>query len=520
MSLRARIVVLFAAALVLTLAVASALGERIAAQALERSLRERTIEMTRAVAEELDLSPGADPVPAARRLAVILTQRRGVHFAQLSVRRGANVEVARVHFGPEGAEVETLPTHPASLPLEIDAALVDDSGARSWRVDLPLREGRQRPFGALRLEASLSEVEAIATTERSVFFLVAGLGASLLAVAFTLALRQMLTRPLTELASAMAAVESGPLAAVHVPALGRGDEIGTVARGLAAMLGRVRSFNDDLRRAVDDAVHDLARKNRELEEVNHLLVEARRDLGSKERLAALGQLSGTIAHELGNPLNTISGNIQLLARDPACPPATRAGLELVEREVRRMTETIRRFLDSARALTPEPEMVELASLVDEALTLSVPVDARARLAVSTEVAPDARRVRVDPALVRHVLGNLVSNAVDAMPERGELTVRARREGEAIRLEVSDTGTGMGPDERRRIFEPFYTTKPRGKGTGLGLAISREIAAALRGHIEVESAPGAGSTFRFVFPEAPEAPATPAPTPAVRGRAQG
>jgi len=119
-----------------------------------------------------------------------------------------------------------------------------------------------------------------------------------------------------------------------------------------------------------------------------------------------------------------------------------------------------------------------------------------------------------------VLGNLVSNAVDAMPERGELTVRARREGEAIRLEVSDTGTGMGPDERRRIFEPFYTTKPRGKGTGLGLAISREIAAALRGHIEVESAPGAGSTFRFVFPEAPEAPATPAPTPAVRGRAQG
>lgn len=518
MSLRARIVVLFAAALVLTLAVASALGERIAAQAVERSVRERTVEMTRAVAEELDLSPASDPALAARKLAALLTQRRGVRHAQLAVRRGAAVEAYEIRFGPGGAETEPVDSGSLSLPVEIDAALVEDAGVRSWRVDLPLRQGRGRPFGALRLEASLSEVEAIATTERSTFFLVAGVGASLLAVAFTLALREMLTRPLTELASAMAAVESGPLAPVEVPGVERGDEIGTVARGLAAMLARVRSFNDDLRRAVDDAVKDLARKNRELEEVNHLLVEARRDLGSKERLAALGQLSGTIAHELGNPLNTISGNIQLLARDPACPPATRTGLERVEREVRRMNETIRRFLDSARALTPEPEMVELATLVDETLRLSVPADARARLLVSSDVAPDARRVRVDPALVRHVLGNLVSNAVDAMPGGGSLAVRARREGDSVRLEVSDTGTGIGPDERRRIFEPFYTTKARGKGTGLGLAISREIAAALRGHIEVESAPGAGSTFRFVFPEAKEPAA--AAVPALCGTRQG
>ncbi len=151
----------------------------------------------------------------------------------------------------------------------------------------------------------------------------------------------------------MAEVESGALDEARIPGVDRQDEIGTLARGLDAMLARIRGFNRELQERVEEATADLARKNRELAELNDLLVEARRERTAQERLAALGQLSGTIAHELGNPLNAISGHVQLLARDAACPPGMREELGVIEREVQRMTSIIRRFLDSARALVPE-----------------------------------------------------------------------------------------------------------------------------------------------------------------------
>jgi signal transduction histidine kinase len=309
----------------------------------------------------------------------------------------------------------------------------------------------------------------------------------------------MLARPLSRLADAMAQVESGAGVPPAIPGAERTDEIGTVARGLEAMLTRIRGFSRELQEKIDEATADLARKNRTLAELNDLLVEARRDLTAKEQLAALGQLSGTIAHELGNPLNAISGHVQLLARDAACPPAVRDQLAVVEREVKRMTAIIRRFLDSARALTPDPEPVEIAALVDEALSLTVSAEARARLDVTRDVPPEMGTVALDPSLVRHVLTNFIANAVDAMAGAGRLTVRARRSGDQIALTVEDTGPGIAPEERKHIFEPFYSTKPKGKGTGLGLAICREIAAALKGRIEVETAPGRGAAFTLLVP---------------------
>jgi signal transduction histidine kinase len=316
----------------------------------------------------------------------------------------------------------------------------------------------------------------------------------------------MLVQPLSALAGSVEGVESGALDAASIPGTGRRDEIGTLARGLEAMLARVRGFNRELQDRVEEATADLARKNRELAELNELLMEARRERSAQERLAALGQLSGTIAHELGNPLNAISGHVQLLARDPACPPDMREQLGVIEREVQRMTAIIRRFLDSARALVPRPEPVQLGALVDEALSLNVSAEARQRIEVRREVPADLGPASIDPSLVRHVLGNFISNAVDAMPRGGHLTVRARRAGDQLALSVSDTGGGIAPDTRKHIFEPFFTTKDPGKGTGLGLAISREIAGALRGRIEVESAPGAGATFTLLFP-APPSPAS-------------
>jgi two-component system, NtrC family, sensor kinase len=284
--------------------------------------------------------------------------------------------------------------------------------------------------------------------------------------------------------------------------LGAGDEFDRLAHGFNTMLERIRGFNRELTQRIEEATTDLARKNRTLAELNDLLVAARRDLTAKERLAALGQLAGTIAHELGNPLNSISGHVQLLEQQRDLPESVRTDLATVSAEVRRMTGVIRRFLDSTGGLRPAPEEVDLHTLLHEALDMSLSAEARARLDVQVDVGPGLTRAITDPSLVRHVLTNLIANAVDAMPEGGQLRLEVRAEGPDLALAVRDSGSGISPEERRRIFEPFYTTKPRGKGTGLGLAICREIARALKGRIDVESQIGQGSTFILWIPYEP------------------
>jgi signal transduction histidine kinase len=502
-SLRLQITALFGAILIVTMSVAAYLGQSIAARAVEEGIRERTKEVARSVSSEIDFSlrepRESDRARIAQHLASAVARHHGLRLAELAIRRmGGRDDVVRITFGKDGPET-TFEQRDFIFTGQAQDRLLGSGEERVAQVDQPVNDPFGRPLANLRIEAYVADAERIANRERTVFLWVTAGSSVVLAMAFTLVLRRMLALPLSRLASAMAEVESGTAVPPAIPGAERRDEIGTLARGLEAMLVRIRGFSRELQEKVDDATADLARKNRILAELNDSLVEARRDLTAKEQLAALGQLSGTIAHELGNPLNAISGHVQLLARGPGCPPEIKEQLQVVEAEVKRMTAIIRRFLDSARALMPTPEPVEVAALIEEALSLTVSAETRARIAVRSDVPAEMGRATLDPSLVRHVLTNLISNAVDAMAQGGELTVRARRAGDQIALTVADTGPGIGPEERKHIFEPFYSTKPRGKGTGLGLAICREIASALKGRIEVESAPGRGATFTFYVP---------------------
>ena len=508
MSIRAQIIALFTVILVLSMGIAAALGAGAASRAVESAIRDRAVEVARAVRSDLDLSRDLDPARAADRLAAVLRQHRGVRSAELIIRKPGKDDVVRMQYGPSGPET-TFEEVDYPFPSQTSSEVVGDGDDRVVRVELPVKDSFAHTVAAIRLEATLSDAEKLGRDQGRIFAASTALAAILVFLAFTFILNRVLVRPLSALAGSVEGVESGALDAAAIPGTERRDEIGTLARGLEAMLGRVRGFNRELQDRVEEATADLARKNRELAELNELLMEARRERSGQERLAALGQLSGTIAHELGNPLNAISGHVQLLARDAACPPGTREQLRVIEGEVQRMTAIIRRFLDSSRALVPRPEPVQLGSLVEEALSLNVSAEARHRIEVRREIPTDLGPASIDPSLVRHVLGNFISNAIDAMPTGGHLTVRARRAGDQLALSVTDTGCGIAPDTRKHIFEPFYTTKERGKGTGLGLAISREIAGALHGRIEVESAPGAGATFTLLFPAPPSSsPAAP------------
>ena len=514
MSLRLQIVALFTAVLAATFIVAAALGLGIAQRSIESEVRDRTMKLASATASELRKTP-ADDESITHELAAIMRTHRGVLRAEVArfAALGIDSDFISARFTPEGFSVSRW-RGPATSPRLVPDVLDTPETGRAMRVALPIIDGRGLR-GRLTLTASLAESDRLAAAERGPLLRVA-VGASLfLIVAFWILLGRLLVRRVGALADTMRSVEQGHYD-VEAPGPPQGgDELAYLARGFNSMLARIRGFNAELTGKIEEATTELKEKNKTLGELNELLVAARRDLSAKERLAALGQLAGTIAHELGNPLNAISGHVQLLALKPELDDKVKAQIKIVNNEVQRMAQIIRRFLDQTRGFTPTPEDVRLDILVDEALDLTLGTEARARILLARFVDPAAAHVKTDPGLVRHLLTNLVTNAVDAMPQGGKLEVEARRDGKDIVMRVSDSGTGMAPDVRRHIFEPFFTTKPSGKGTGLGLAICKEIARALKGRIDVESEQGKGSAFTVRFPA--EATSEAIPTPPAQAR---
>jgi len=222
-------------------------------------------------------------------------------------------------------------------------------------------------------------------------------------------------------------------------------------------------------------------------------VETRRELGDKERLAALGQLAAQLAHEVGTPLSSVSVHLQLAMADKGCPPPLNERLKVATGELTRISEIIRDYLASTRPVAPAPRATDLKRLAAEAAEMAAlarGAGSRATVAVGAE----AETLRTDPALLRQILLNLLSNAHDAAGPDGSVRLAAEVAAGQLVISVSDNGPGIAPEDQKRIFEPFYTTKGRGRGTGLGLSISRELARALGGTIALESEVGRGSTF--------------------------
>jgi len=400
--------------------------------------------------------------------------------------------------------------------------------AKETPIEIPV--DLKGPWGAtLVMRWTLGPVEAMLETEERISLI---FGAGLL-VALTL-LSGLITdkvvgRPLEVLATAMRDVEGGDLSR-RVP-VETVDEVGRLSQGFNRMLERlsqadaqIRAFNQRLAGEIEAATRDLSEKNATLAQLNRLLNEMRLENASKVRLATLGQLAAQLAHEIGTPLSSVSGHIQLALIDRNLHGPVRERLEVAGREVERISRIVRDYLDSTRPLEPERVVTALPRLLEEAIDLTRGVEPTGRAPVEVQMDPRLGEVVTDPGLLRQIVVNLLSNALDAVDQRtpgtlggfpdppakdsarqasprdrGKVTVAAKSAGEDVLITVSDTGHGIAPDDLRRIFEPFYTTKGRGKGTGLGLAICRQLCAALGGNISVESEPGQGSTFFVRFP---------------------
>ncbi|MBF0507938.1 MAG: PAS domain-containing protein, partial [Deltaproteobacteria bacterium] len=226
-----------------------------------------------------------------------------------------------------------------------------------------------------------------------------------------------------------------------------------------------------------------------------------------DRLAVAGELAAGVAHEIRNPLASISGSVQVLQNEPDLTPVNKRLMDIVVREVDRLNHLVEEFLLLSKPDLPKGVPIDISQVVDETLDVYNNSTNLDRVIVQKSYLTPRLVVDIDPEQLRQVLWNLLANATDAMPAGGTITVTTREdEKKTIYLghevptaviEVEDTGEGIAPDDLDSLFIPFFTTKER--GTGLGLAISLRIVENYSGRIVVDSKAGQGTVFAVYLP---------------------
>ena len=330
----------------------------------------------------------------------------------------------------------------------------------------------------------------------------------LLAVSVPLLLRlaRGIFRPLERMVATIDQVDAGD----HSARTGIADsdnEVARVARHLDHLLEQVQERNRRLSEWAEELEVRVEARTRELADANARLEATTKQLVVSEKLAVIGEITASVAHEINNPVAVIQGNIDVIRDDlgaRAAPLETE--FRLIHAQIHRINVLVSKLLQFAR---PE-EYAENADchapddLIRDTLPLVQHLLTRVRVDLNLELAC-SRLVEINQTELQQVLINLIVNAIHAMPEGGQLFItcadREARDGRAgIEISVRDTGTGMTPEVKERVFDPFFTTK-KAEGTGLGLSIIRNIITRASGDIRVHSTPGAGTTFTVFLPAA-------------------
>jgi len=273
---------------------------------------------------------------------------------------------------------------------------------------------------------------------------------------------------------------------------------------------QILRFNEELEDRVAARTAELAERNEQLDQKNQESLEKSRELKvatqqlwQAARLAGVGELAASIAHELNNPLGTVSLRVEgVLAKTPTGDPR-RPALEVIDQEVARMARLVGNLLQFSRAGRDQVSTVDVCDELTRTIELTEHHLTRRGVRVEPDYQPGLPAIFADRQQLRQVFLNLFTNAADAMPSGGRLTVRARPSaltaGPAIVVEVADTGVGIPPEHLPHVTDPFFTTKEEDKETGLGLAICKRIVGQHGGRLDLASTVGQGTTVLITLP---------------------
>jgi signal transduction histidine kinase len=244
------------------------------------------------------------------------------------------------------------------------------------------------------------------------------------------------------------------------------------------------------RKKLQETAEQLSRVYRELQNSFEQLRRA-------DRLSSLGQLSAGLAHEIRNPLGAIRGAVEILQKDNLPAERRKEFSEIVLRETRRLNDLVQHILDFARPRKAELKRAAIVEVIHSVLPLIRDKASKASVRILSELPSGLPEVELDLAMMQQVLLNLMVNAIEAMPQGGDVRVRAFEHDDRLRVEIVDQGSGIEDSDLEKIFDPFYTTKEN--GTGLGLSIAHQLIEQQGGRMSVFKNRGAGMTFSITFP---------------------
>lgn len=351
---------------------------------------------------------------------------------------------------------------------------------------------RGRQIGFLGVLLPSDYVVSTFSTSRNVFSVIFSIGTvGVIVMGYLLA--QSIARPLLRLRDMSQAVAAGDLD--QESGLEMEDEIGELAEAFDTMTTKLRERTEEAARLYAETVE----RNRQLAEINERLQRAQAQLIQSEKLAAVGQLTAGIVHDVKNPLAVIKGLAEDLEEEPDLNEYTREGLETIRSSASRANSIVSDLLKFARQSEAKMRTEDLRGSIQASLRLTEYLARKANISFEESLPDHSVTLTYDPQQIEQVLINLINNAIQAMPNGGTIQVRLEESDREVYVIVRDEGIGIPEENLPRIFDPFFTTKPEGEGTGLGLSVSYGIVTNHGGYLEVESEVGKGSTFIIALP---------------------
>jgi two-component system NtrC family sensor kinase len=509
--LQTKIILIFASAMVILVGISTVLAMFLTRQPVEEEVYRRALTQARLTAHNL-VNDNAlnNPQALVRMLKQMQHDVPGVKQSDVYLHDAQHTLIATTDPAATHLELDHIPNiNDTTWALQHlheferanqDQYTIETPHGKYWIIGTVLKSNG-RIVGCLNLKVSKLRSNVITQdiVEGNLLLMLASLAALILIVnGFFL---RSVRGPVKEMIRVMEAAEGGQLD-VRARAQSQ-DEMGQLADHLNHMLNRIENFSRDLGRKVQEATAELARRNADLKRINEELFETQKSLARSERLAVAGQLAASLAHEIGTPLNSISGHVQLMARRKTGDEVLDRRLHTIEKQIENIVRIVKQLLSWTRKFDLHLELVDLRRVIEDAAMLSSPALELKKIDLQTECPTHCPAIFGDAGYLQQVFLNLINNSMDAMPRGGSLRIRLQppnpNHPSQVVIELQDSGEGIAPETLNHIFDPMFTTKRMGTGAGLGLAICQQIVRQHGGEITVRSQPRQGACFTITLP---------------------